>query len=63
MDFFLLQGDQNQRPDKEYVPYKPGDGDWDCNICKKLNFRKRTECFGCGLPRDEEQPIQQDNRR
>ena len=64
MDYFLLfQGDQNQSPDKEYVPYKPGEGDWDCSICKKLNFRKRTDCFGCGLPRDGEQEIQQDNRR
>merc|ERR550534_3475081 len=57
------QGDQNQRPDRDDVPYKPGEGDWECNICKKLNFRKRTECFGCCLPRDRELDFQQDNRR
>jgi hypothetical protein len=61
--FFLFQGDQNQSPDKEYAPYKPGEGDWECNICKKLNFRKRTDCFGCNLPRDGETDFQQDNRR
>jgi hypothetical protein len=31
--------------------FKPGD--WMCNKCNKHNYGSKTECFGCGIPRQE----------
>ncbi len=37
-------GQQRMAPEK-----RPGD--WDCPACRAHNFKTKTECFKCGIPK------------
>lgn len=34
--------------------YRQESGDWKCQKCNKMNFKKRMQCFGCSAPKISE---------